>query len=41
MRKKLLLTLCLVAANLFAQEQLPQWASDIQTLNPGLVDSIL
>ena len=41
LRKKLLLALCLVAANLFAQEQLPQWASDIQTLNPGLVDSIL
>ena len=41
MRKYLLIALCAVAVQLSAQEQLPKWASDLQTFNPGLIDSIL
>ena len=41
MKKYLFLALSVVAVHLFAQEQLPQWASDIMTQNAGLVDSIL
>ena len=40
--KSLLLAFAVsVSALSFAQEQLPKWAADLQTLNPGLVDSIL
>ena len=35
------MALCVVAVHLSAQEQLPKWLSDIQTLNPGVIDSIL
>ena len=40
MKKILLIVLCAVALQLHAQEQLPKWLSDLQTLNPGLIDSI-
>lgn len=41
MKKYLLLALCTVACNLFAEEQLPQWASNLLDLNSGVIDSIL
>lgn len=41
MKKYLLVALWAVVVNLSAQEQLPKWASDLQTLNPGLIDSIM
>ena len=40
MKKYLLLILCAVAVHLSAQEQLPQWASDLWNLNEGIIDSI-
>lgn len=41
MKKYLLIALCAAAVGLSAQDQLPKWATDLETLNPGLIDSIL
>ena len=41
MKKYLFIALCAAAVSLSAQEQLPKWATDLETLNPGLIDSIL
>ena len=40
MKKYLLIALCAVAAQLSAQEDLPQWAYDLWVANPGFIDSI-
>jgi len=41
MKRFFLIALCAVAVTLSAQEQLPQWAVNLITLNPGVIDSIL
>ena len=41
MKRFFFIALCAVAVSLSAQEQLPQWAANLITLNPGVIDSIL